>query len=93
VGGGDKQSLGSPAVLSLARSGWTIGVGGEYAFTNALSGLVEYGYYDFGTRQITFTPQIAGLGLGFLDIKETRSVVRAGLNLRFGSYAAPVTAK
>jgi hypothetical protein len=28
------------------------------------------------------------LGPGFLDIKETKSVVRAGLNFRFGGYAA-----
>ena len=55
--------------------------------------VVEYGYYGFGTRQIAFTPQIVGLGPGFLDIKETKSVVRAGLNLRFGGYAAPVAAK
>ncbi len=70
------------------RPGWTIGIGGEYAFTNVLSGFVEYNYYDFGTRQIAFTPQVVGLGPAFVDINETKSVVRAGLNLRFG-YAAP----
>jgi hypothetical protein len=30
---------------------------------------------------------------GFVDIKEIKSVVRAGLNFRFGGYAAPVAAK
>jgi len=75
------------------RSGWTIGVGGEYAFTNFLSGFVEYNYYDFGTREIGFTPRLAGLGPAFVDIKETKSVVRAGLNFRFGGYAAPVAAQ
>ena len=39
---------------------------------------------DFGTRQIAFTPQVAGLGPAFVDVSETKSVVRAGLNLRFG---------
>jgi outer membrane immunogenic protein len=67
------------------RSGWTIGVGGEYAFTDFLSGFVEYSYYDFGTRDIAFKPQIAGLGRAFVDIKEAKGVVRAGLNFRFGS--------
>jgi outer membrane immunogenic protein len=30
------------------RIGWTIGVGREYAFTNWLSGFIEYDYYNFG---------------------------------------------
>ena len=80
--------LGTAYTARETRSGGTIGVGGEYAFTNLLSGFVEYNYCDFGTRQISFTPQVAGLGPAFVDIKETKSVVRAGLNLRFG-YAAP----
>jgi outer membrane immunogenic protein len=82
--------LGTAYTARETRSGWTIRVGGEYAFTNVLSGFVEYGYYDFGTRQVGFTPQIVGLGPAFADIKETKSVVRAGLNFRFGGDAAPV---
>jgi outer membrane immunogenic protein len=80
--------LGTAYTARETRPGWTIGIGGEYAFTDALSGFVEYNYYDFGTRQIAFTPQVVGLGPAFVDINETKSVVRAGLNLRFG-YAAP----
>src|SRR5437667_255916 len=80
--------LGTAYTARETRPGWTIGIGGEYAFTNVLSGFVEYNYYDFGTRQIAFTPQVVGLGPAFVDINETKSVVRAGLNLRFG-YAAP----
>jgi outer membrane immunogenic protein len=85
--------LGTAYAATETRSGWTIGVGGEYAFSNALSGFVEYGYYDFGTRTISFVPQIAGLGPAFVDTRETKSVVRAGLNMRFGGYAAPIAAK
>jgi outer membrane immunogenic protein len=85
--------VGTAYTARETRSGWTIGVGGEYAFTNFVSGFVEYSHYDFGTRTIAFTPQIAGLGPGFLDIKEAKSVVRAGFNVRFGGYAAPVVAK
>ena len=55
---------------------------------NLLSRFIEYNYYDFGTRQIAFTPQVAGLRPAFVDVKETKSVVRAGLNVRFGAYAA-----
>jgi hypothetical protein len=69
------------------RSGWTIGVGGV-AFTGFLS---DFGiYYCDWPREIGFTPQLAGLRPAFVDIKETKSVVRAGLNFRFGGYAAPV---
>ena len=75
------------------RSGWTVGIGGEYAFSEFLSGFVEYGYYDFGTRTISFTPQVAGLGPAFADVKETKGVVRAGLNFHFGGLAAPVVAR
>ena len=85
--------LGTAYVANETRPGWTVGAGAEYAFTNVLSGFVEYGYYDFGSRTITFIPQIPGLGLAFVEIKETKSVVRVGLNLRFGNYAAPVAAK
>ena len=85
-----RQSSSGPYTAEVTRPGWTIGVGGEYAFTDFLSGFIEYGYYDFGTRQIGLTPQVAGLGPAFVDIKETRSVVRAGLNFRFGGDAARV---
>jgi outer membrane immunogenic protein len=70
------------------RSGWTVGVGGEYAFTNFVSGFVEYNYYDFGTSRNTFTP-----GAFDINIKEHKSVVKAGLNFRFGGWAAPVSAR
>jgi outer membrane immunogenic protein len=73
---------------SETRSGWTVGVGGEYAFTNLLSGFVEYNYYNFGSRDNTFDP-----GAFIINIKERKSVVKAGLNLRFGGWTAPVAAK
>jgi outer membrane immunogenic protein len=77
------------------RSGWTVGVGGEYAFTNYLSGFVEYNYYDFGTHDNIFTGNFGpGIGTNVIEVKETKSVVRAGLNWRFGSWGkAPVTAR
>ena len=85
--------LGTAYTARQTRSGWTIGVGGEYAFGNGLSGFVEYAYYDLGTREVAFTPQIVGLGPAFVDIKETKSVVRGGLNFRFGGWTAPVAAR
>ena len=75
--------LGTVYAGTETRSGWTVGVGGEYAFTNVLSGFVEYSYYDYGSGRVPLTPLLAGLRPGLVDVKETTSVVRAGLNLRF----------
>jgi outer membrane immunogenic protein len=84
---------GAPAVglsASETRGGWTIGVGGEYAFTDWLSGFVEYNYYDFGNRSVAF---LAGPVAFNFDIDERKSVLKFGLNLRFGGGAAPVAAR
>ena len=72
-------------------SGWTVGVGGEYAFTNYISGFAEYDYYDFGTRRVSFfTP--AGAPTFNADVKERKHVFKVGLNARWG-WVAPVTAR
>ena len=42
------------ATAGGTRSGWTVGIGGEYAFTNNLSAFLEYNYYDFGSSGVTF---------------------------------------
>jgi outer membrane immunogenic protein len=85
--------LGTAYVASETRPGWTVGVGSEYAFTEVLSGFVEYNHYDLGARTVTLIPQVAGLRVAFAEIKETKSVIRVGLNLRFGNTAAPTAAK
>jgi outer membrane immunogenic protein len=68
--------------LSGTRTGWTIGVGGEYAFTDWLSGFVEYDYYDLGTASNTFVGAFPAIA----DIKETNSVVKGGINIKFGAW-------
>jgi outer membrane immunogenic protein len=74
---------------SETRGGWTVGVGGEYAFTDWLTGFVEYDYYGFGTRTVSFTPAIVAPALVNFDIRDTKSVVKVGLNWKFGwGYAA-----
>jgi outer membrane immunogenic protein len=98
----DNYSLVSPAIAGGAlipgfnaftndtRGGWTIGVGGEYAFTNALSGFIEYDYYDFGTRAIGFV-NTANTATVNYDIDERKSVIKGGLNFRFN--AGPIVAR
>ena len=77
------------ATASQTRSGWTVGVGGEYAFTNNLTGFIEYNYYDFGNKNVSFVDSIRR-SFGIADIKETKSVVKIGLNWKFGK--GPVVA-
>jgi outer membrane immunogenic protein len=83
------------ATLSDTRSGWTVGVGGEYAFTNWLTGFVEYDYYNFGTRSNNFACGavacfVGGPTLFPLSVKESKNVVKVGLNFLFGPGIGPV---
>jgi outer membrane immunogenic protein len=82
----DEYSISAPlgvfATASETRTGWTIGVGGEYAFTDWLTGFAEYDYYDFGNKSNTF----AGTFTTAVNIKETKSVAKAGLNFKFGGW-------
>ena len=71
---------------SETRSGWTVGVGGEYAFTPNVTWFVEYNYYDFGTRTNTFSNG------DIIDIKETKNVVKGGFNFKF-DWGPPMGAR
>jgi outer membrane immunogenic protein len=89
---------GRTASFSDTRSGWTIGVGGEYAFTNWLTGFVEYNYYDFGTRTDGVVCGAVACFAGGpnrvdFDIRETKSVVKVGLNFLFGTGGGPIFAR
>ena len=68
---------GVTATADELRSGWPVGVGGEYAVTNNVTWFVEYNYYDFGTRTNTFSDG------SIVDIKETKNVVKGGFNFKF----------
>ncbi len=73
------------ATFAETRGGWTVGVGGEYAFTNFMSAFVEYGYYNFGTRTDTFN-LVAGGNINY-SIKETKNVILGGINFRWNGAA------
>ncbi len=70
---------------SETRGGWTLGIGGEYAFTDWVSGFIEYDYYWFGTRSVGFP--VGPVSVNF-DVEERKSVIKAGINFRFGGGAA-----
>jgi outer membrane immunogenic protein len=73
-----------------SRGGWTAGVGGEYAFTNWLTGFVEWDYYKFdnnnnSTALVCTAPACGGaVFVANPNFKETVNVVKVGLNLKWG---------
>ena len=82
----DEYSIVAPGFISTAsetRTGWTVGAGGEYAFTDWLTGFVEYDYYDFGTKSNTFTGNFI---VPAISVKQTESVAKAGINFKFGGW-------
>ena len=77
------------ATASETRGGWTAGFGAEIAFLPPVSGFVEANYYDFGRKEISFTPTA---GATFpVEISDRKVVVRGGINWRFS--VGPVVAK
>jgi outer membrane immunogenic protein len=88
----DEHDYSNGALIGTAaatRSGWTVGIGGEYAFTNWLSGFIEYNYYDFGRQSVRFNDP-TGAFFSQVAIREEKSVVKAGLNFRWSPGAAVV---
>jgi outer membrane immunogenic protein len=76
--------------LNDTRGGWTIGVGGEYAFSNWITGFIEYDYYNFGTNSFNLAcgpracfDRVFALPV---DVKETKSVFKVGLNFLLGGF-------
>jgi outer membrane immunogenic protein len=80
------------STASATFSGWTVGIGGEYAFTDWLSGFVEYDYYNFGSNQSVSLVTTPGGVTVPITVKATDNVFKAGLNLRWG-WGGPVVAR
>ena len=77
------------ATASETRGGWTLGIGGEYAFLDWLTGFAEYDFYGFGTKTNNFNCTAllacAGVPATFgVDIKQNVNVFKVGVNLKFG---------
>jgi outer membrane immunogenic protein len=83
------QVAGVPvATASSTQGGWTIGVGGEYAFNNWLTGFVEYDYYGFQNSSpsaLVCAPGACGgvIVTNAVGVTTNINVVKVGLNLKF----------
>jgi len=88
AGAGDKYSavgtfLGAPYDFEGLenRYGWTAGAGVEWALWQDWSIRLEYDYYGFGQRSVTFIDNtFNGGALGPENIKQTIQVVTLGVN-------------
>jgi len=73
---------------SATQTGWTVGVGAEYAFLNWLTGFVEYDYCGFSSASPGGLVCATGAPCGFvtnsIGITNNVNVVKAGINLKFG---------
>jgi outer membrane immunogenic protein len=75
VGGGANTSA------TQTRTGWTAGGGLEYGFSRNWSGFVEYDYIGLGSNTVTLTGTGGPIPVG---VKQNLSLVKAGINYRFG---------
>ena len=71
------------------RFGWTAGAGVEWAFSDIWSVRLEYDYYGFGTRSVTFIDNVSGT-VGPLDIKQDIQVIKVGVNFHVHPASAPL---
>jgi outer membrane immunogenic protein len=61
------------------RLGWTAGAGIEWALWNDWSVKLEYDYYGFGSRNVTFTDNVSSI-TGPVEVKQDIQVIKLGLN-------------
>ena len=85
------QTFGTPVAptVSLTQTGYTVGVGGEYAFLNWLTGFIEYDYYNFSngsSNNLVCTAAVCGIATTGVGVTTNINVVKAGLNLKFSPF-------
>src|SRR5438477_526538 len=79
-----RLSLGRGATSEATSA--AVGGGVEWAFWQNWSAKVEYDFYDFRRRDVTFAGTIFGVPevVPGINVKQTISTVKFGVNYRFG---------
>ena len=75
---------------SDTRVGWTVGAGGEYAFTNNWSVKAEYLYVDLGSTGFNSVNNLLPAFTAINSARLTENIGRVGINYHFNG---PVVAK
>ncbi len=78
--------------VSFTRTGWTFGIGAEYAFTPNWSFAAQYNWIDLGDRDVNFVAFPGAAALAG-DVDQSFHVFTLRMNYRFGGYGAPVAAR
>ena len=72
------------------RIGWTAGAGVEWALSRTWSVKLEYDYYGFGTRSVTFIDNTISGITGPVNINQNVQIVKLGLNFHvYGAASGP----
>jgi outer membrane immunogenic protein len=71
------------ATGTVTRSGWTVGLGFEWAFARNWTTGIEFDHYDFGTENVLLFEPNAGTSAP-ISIKQTIDAAKVTLNYRFG---------
>jgi outer membrane immunogenic protein len=75
------------STASASQTGWTVGVGGEYAFLHWLTGFIEYDYYNFKSGNpsgLICTTLACGFASNTIGVTGNVNVIKTGLNFKFG---------
>jgi outer membrane immunogenic protein len=72
------------AAVGQGRTGGTIGIGAEHAFSNHMTMFAEYDYSDFGTQNVAFADTGNSCSPAFTAaISQTVQVVKFGVNVKY----------
>ncbi len=79
---GFTDTFANSASTTFLRTGWTAGVGLEYALNKNWSAMIEYDYLGFGPQALSFTTPTTPsyTSNASLNVQE----IKAGVNFRFG---------
>ena len=85
TGVGRRLTMPRNTSATSTNTGWLLGMGTEYAFTQHWSGTLEYDYMDFGTANTNFSTTSVLLPGGSASVAQPNklSTVKAGLNYKF----------